>query len=56
MKTLTFKMRNFVAKDLRTEKYLHKRQRTIKDFVRSVEKNKIRKELINDYAEYKRIS
>ena len=46
----TVKIRNFVAKDLRTPKYSLKRQKTAKDFVRSIEKNKTRKEIQENYA------
>lgn len=56
MKTKILKIRNFVAKDLRTSKYLHKRHRTSKDFVRSLEKTKMRKEIKNNYDQYQRLS
>lgn len=44
------KNKNFVAKDLRTPKYSMKRQKTSKDFVRAVEKTKIKKEIFENYA------
>ena len=56
MNKKTPKIPNFVAKDLRTTKYLHKRHRTSKDFVRSLEKTKIRKEIQNNYDQYQRLS
>jgi hypothetical protein len=56
MKKKTLKIRNFVAKDLRTAKYSHKRHRTAKDFVRSLEKNKIRKEIEQNDSQYQRFS
>ena len=46
----SIKIRNFVAKDLRTPKYSLKRQKTAKDFARSVEKNKTQKEIRENYA------
>jgi hypothetical protein len=46
----TVKNRNFVAKDLRTPKYSLKRQKTAKDFVRSIEKNRARKEISEIYV------
>lgn len=45
MKKIVIKKRNLVAKDLFTPKYAMKRHRTCKDYVRSVEKTKIKKEL-----------
>lgn len=56
MKTKMLKIRNFVAKDLRTAKYSHVRHRSAKDFVRSLEKTKIRKEIQNNYDQYQRLS
>lgn len=50
MNRTELKIRNFVAKDLRTPKYSLKRQRTAKDFVRSVEKNRARKEILEKYV------
>jgi len=44
------KNRNFIAKDLRTPKYSLKRQKTAKDFVRSIEKNRARKEISEIYV------
>jgi hypothetical protein len=46
----TVKNRNFIAKDLRTPKYSLKRQKTAKDFVRSIEKNRARKESSEIYV------
>jgi hypothetical protein len=56
MKKKTLKIRNFVAKDLRTAKYSPKRHRTAKDFVRSLEKTKMRKELMNNELQSQRFS
>lgn len=50
MKKIVFKKRNFVAKDLFTPKYAMKRHRSGKDYVRSVEKNKIKREIKDNYA------
>jgi hypothetical protein len=50
MKKIVLKKRNFVAKDLFTPKYAMKRHRTAKDYVRSIEKNKIKKEITDNYA------
>lgn len=44
------KLRNFVAKDLRTPKYSLKRQKTARDFIRAVEKSKTMKEIRENYA------
>lgn len=46
----SIKIRNLVAKDLRTPKYSMKRQKTAKDFARSVEKNKTQREIRENYA------
>jgi hypothetical protein len=56
MKKKTLKIRNYVAKDLRTAKYSHKRHRSAKDFVRSFEKNKIRKEIEHNVSQSQRFS
>jgi len=41
----TNKPRNLVAKDLMSGKYRCKRERTVKDFIRSFEKSKAYKEI-----------
>jgi hypothetical protein len=56
MNKKTPKIRNFVAKDLRTAKYSHVRHRSVKDFVRSLEKNKTRKEIENNVFQSQRFS
>lgn len=50
MKKIVIKKRNFVAKDLFTPKYALKRHRTAKDYVRSIEKNKTKREITDNYA------